>query len=250
MLANLRKSLAEANYGTLGLEIIVVILGILIAFQIDRWAQERRERQQEYQYLVRLKEDLQIEIDRMEDSIEYAEARIAAVRLLEEVAADPTVAAKQPTAVARALETVTWLSFPQISAFVYTELQSTGNLALIRSQTLRRDIADYYASVRQESRVGLDLDIEHLFDLLTAGILSTAELIDIEENSLGRLQSEIPPDRALEMAREFAARQSAVDLLPNIAQHHTFNKKVIESNRDRAQQIIETIDSLVEDFVE
>ena len=73
MLAKLRKNLIEANYGILGLEIVVVILGILIAFQIDHWAQEGREREQEHHYLVRLKEDLQFEIGLMADSFEYAE---------------------------------------------------------------------------------------------------------------------------------------------------------------------------------
>lgn len=250
MLATLRKNLANANYTVLGLEIVVVILSILIAFQIDRWAQERRERQQEYQYLVRLKDDLQFEFNRMVFSIEFSEGRIAAVRLLEEIVVNPMVASENPNAVARALETSTWRTFPQINAFVYTEMQSTGNLSLIRSDTLRRGLAEYYASLRYESRVGLDLDIQRLFERITAGILSTDEVIDIEENVLGRLQTDISPDRSLDIAQEFAARQNAVDLLPSIAQHHTFNKKVIEANRDKAQQLIVTIVSLIEDFVE
>ena len=40
MLEKLRKNFIEANFANLGREIIVVIAGILIAFQIDRWAQE------------------------------------------------------------------------------------------------------------------------------------------------------------------------------------------------------------------
>ncbi len=136
-----RKNLAESNYGPLGLEIIVVILGILIAFQIDRWAEDRRDREQEYDYLVRLKEDLQIEIQSMDQAIQYAKSRIAAVLLLEEVIANPSIVTRQPKAVPVAIETATWRSFPQINAFVYTELQSTGNLALIRSESLRRDLA-------------------------------------------------------------------------------------------------------------
>lgn len=250
MLATLRKNLAEANYGVLVLEFVVVILSILIAFQIDRWAQERRDRQQEYQYLVRLKSDLQFEIDRMSDSVGFAERRLAAVLFLEEVSANPEVAVDKPEAVAKALERATWRSFPHISAFVYTELRSTGNLSLLRSDSLRLSLAEYYASLQFESQTGLNLDIQRLFDRLTAGILSTAEVIDIEESGSGRLQNKIHADRALEIAREFAAQQGAVDLLPSIAQHHVFNKKVIEASRDKAQQIIVTIDSLIEGFAE
>ncbi len=61
MPGKLSKGLSEANYTTLILEIIVVILGILIAFQIDRWTEQRRERNSEYGYLQRLSGDLQFD---------------------------------------------------------------------------------------------------------------------------------------------------------------------------------------------
>ena len=83
MLERLRKSLADRNYVLIGLELLVVIFGILIAFQIERWAEERRDRQHEYEYLLRLKEDLQIEIGRVDESYEVAQSRIDAALLLE-----------------------------------------------------------------------------------------------------------------------------------------------------------------------
>ena len=79
MFDHLKKRSTEINFSTLALEIIVVMVGILIAFQIDRWGEERRERAQEYDYLVRLKEDLQFEIGRMDMAVTYADARLTAV---------------------------------------------------------------------------------------------------------------------------------------------------------------------------
>ncbi len=164
MFERMRRNLAVSGYGALGLEIIVVILSILIAFQIDRWAEDRRDRDQEYDYLLRLKEDLQLEINSIDEAIQYAESRIAAVMLLEEAIANPLIVMDDSGAIPVALETATWRSFPQISAFVYTELQSSGNLALNRSESLRRDLANHYSSIRHYSRVGLDLDIQRQFD--------------------------------------------------------------------------------------
>jgi hypothetical protein len=69
MLVKLRKHLVGVNLVALGLEVVVVIAGILLAFQIDRWAQEGGEREQEYQYLVRLKEDLRFEIGLLADGV-------------------------------------------------------------------------------------------------------------------------------------------------------------------------------------
>ena len=248
MFDQLKKRSADINYGTLALEILVVMAGILIAFQIDRWGEERRERAQEYDYLVRLKEDLQFEIGRMDMAMTYADARLTAVLFLEELAANPSAAMEQPNAVPMAMETATWLSFPQISAFVYTELQSTGGLALLQSQSLRRDLADYYTTVAQESRIGLDLNLQHLFDRLTAGILTTSELTKVEEFAGQDKFQDVSASRALEIAKAFAARQEAVGLLPNIAQYHVFNKKITESYRRQALVIIEEIESLLEEI--
>jgi hypothetical protein len=248
MLKNLRQSLTEMKYGRLGLELIVVILGILIAFQIDRWAEERRERTQEYDYLLRLKEDLHFEIRDMDRAIRFAEDRIANVLLLEEVIANPSTVEEQSGSLPMALERVTWRSFPQISAFVYTELQSSGNLALIQSEPLRRDLANYYSTFKHYSRVGLDRDIQHYFDRLTAGVLSTTELVSIERESWSGSTDDISVDRALQILEELTERQEATDLLPSIAQHHVFNQKAIAFTRTQALLVVEQIDLLVEDF--
>lgn len=248
MLIRLRKNLAEANYGVVGLEVISVIVGILIAFQIDRWAEEQRERKQEHQYILRLKKDLQFELNIMTQGIEFADQRIAAVRLLEKVTANPEIAKGTPNVVVRALERVTWRSYPHVNAYVYTELQATGNLSLIRSDRLRQDLAEYYSSIRFESGIGLDLELQNLFTQLTAGILSTAELVDIQENEMDERKIEISSDRAFDIAIEFSHRQKAVDLLPSLAQHHVFNKKFVKINRDRAKQIVDMLDTLIEEF--
>jgi hypothetical protein len=248
MLERLRRNLTESKYGPLGLEMVVVVLGILMAFQIDRWAEERHDRTQEYNYLLRLKEDLQIEIRGMDKAIQYAEDRVAAVLLLEKVIANPSIVKEQHGTLPVALETATWRSFPQISAFVYTELQSSGNLALIQSEPLRRELANYYSTIQHYSRVGLDLEIQHHFDRLTAGLLSTAELLSIEEGSWSGSRDDISMDRAAQIVEELTKSQDAIDLLPNIAQHHVFNQKVIKLARAQALSIIETIDLLAEDF--
>jgi hypothetical protein len=248
MLNQLRQNLTKANFGALAIEIVVVILGILIAFQIDRWSEDRRNREQELNYLARLEDDLQIEMQSMDAALRFAEARITDVLLLERALSDKSVAFERPGAIAAAVETATWRSFPQINSFVYSELQSTGNLGLIRSNILRRELANHYSSIRHHERVGLDLTIQHHFDRLTAGILTTAELQEIERGAWNDTPGQISAERALEIVQELARRQNAIELLPNIAQHHVFNQKVVEMARDRTHKIIELIDSIVSNF--
>jgi hypothetical protein len=248
MLQLLPRDLSKLNLGALALEIIVVILGILIAFQIDRWAGERREHEQELAYLLRLQDDLKIEMSGMDAALQIAEARISDVMILEKALDDSSVTREQPGNVVTAVEKATWRSFPQINAFVYSELQNTGNLGLIRSDRLRRELASHYSSIRHYERVGLDLTIQQHFDRLTAGILTTTELLEIERGAWSGTPSEVTVERALEVVQELASREDAGALLPNIAQHHVFNHKVVETARSRTQEIIELIDSQIVNF--
>ena len=248
MLEKLSRRFAKAGYLALGLEIVVVILGILIAFQIDRWAEDRRDRKLEQNYLVRLHEDLRLEIDSIDASIRFAGSRLAAVVLLEQAIKDPEIVADNPDAIPVAIEKATWRSFPQINAFVYTELQNTGHLALIRSESLRRDLADHYASFRHYSRVGLERHVQNQFELLTAGILSTSELRHIENGSWSGTSANVSVERATEIIQDFMRRPDAVRLLPNIAQHHAFNLRVMELLKRETQDKIRQIEALLEAF--
>jgi hypothetical protein len=246
MLERLHKKIVQAHYGALFFELAIVVAGILIAFQIDRWAEERRERQLEQDYLLRLKTDLALEIAEMEYSISNAKSRIAAVRLLNEVVEDPSGTRHSPTEVLIAIEKATWASFPQINAFVYSELQSTGNLALIRSQSLRRELATHYQTIKHYSRVGFANDVQEEFVRLTAGILTMDELTGIELETWDGAANPVRVERALEAVIDLAEREDAIALLPSIAQHNVFNLKVIEGSRERALAIIEKIDRLLQ----
>jgi hypothetical protein len=138
------RRLGEHSWFGVLIDLLVVVVGILVALQFDGWAQRREERRIEGLYLERLVEDLQIERDRIEAAERHAAERIEAARLLAKLAAEPELAASDPPCVPWAIETVSWRSFPQINEFVYRELQSTGRLALIESEHLRRKLAEHF----------------------------------------------------------------------------------------------------------
>lgn len=241
----LRRALGRLKqhswFGVL-VDLIVVIVGILIALQVDAWAHAREDRRLERIYLQRLKEDLEIERVSIDAAERYAEERIAAARLLGRLVEDPALAADDPTGVPWALETATWRTFPQINAFVYRELQSTGRFVLIRSETLRRDLSAHYTTLQQDARVGEDLVAKQRFDAAVAGLLDIDELEAIEkaEGDQGKIAT--TPERALELARALAERHAAIIELPSLVQHHTFNLRVIGQMRNRVDAIIRQID--------
>jgi len=58
MLTRLRKHIAEANYGTLAIEILVVIIGILIALGIDEWREDVEDAKVVREYIHQVIADL------------------------------------------------------------------------------------------------------------------------------------------------------------------------------------------------
>jgi hypothetical protein len=243
-LRHFSQRLKHHRWFGVSVDFVIVVAGILLALQLDAWAENRRERRLELVYLERLAEDLEIERSRMEAAERFANSRIQAARLLGRLAADPMLAKTEPARVSWALETATWRSFPQINAFVYRELQSTGRLTLIRSEPLRRSLAEHYTALQHDARVGEDLTTQQRFDGAVAGLLTIDELEAVERVAGDYSKLSMSPDRAVAVARLFAQRPAAVAELPGLVQHHTFNLRVITQMRSRADAIIQQIDSV------
>jgi hypothetical protein len=233
------------SWFTVIVDLIVVIVGILIALQLDAWAQARDDRRLEVVYLKRLKQDLQIERAGMDASERFAQERIEAGHLLGRLAEDPSLAAEAPARLYWALETAAWRTFPQINAFVYRELQNTGRFVLLRSETLRRALTEHYTLLQQDARVGEDLIAQQRFDAAVAGLLDIEELEAIEKVEGDPAKIAMRPERAAELARAFVERQAAIAELPSLVQHHTYNLRVIRQMRDRADAIIRQIDDIL-----
>ena len=242
LLNRLRRKIAEHDWFAVAIELLVVIAGILIALQVGEWSADRERRAEERTYLQRLRDDLLREDAVMERRIAVATTRIEAARLLDKVARGPELDPADVPRLATALRVVTYRSFPQIDAFVYRELVSSGKLGLIRSDTLRRGLADHYAALENYAQVGTDLEAQHLFERDTTGILTIDETMAVESAGWQDTFAPVSLDRGAEIARAFRERKQAIAVLPNLAQHHTFNIKVIEELRKQGAAIVKEID--------
>lgn len=234
--------LARQDWFAVVIELVVVVVGILLVLGVDQWAGERADRDRERQYLARLHDDLEIELAGVAAAEGWARARLDAVEKLDDLVRDPELARRQPVIVPWAIETATWRSFPTVSAFVYQELQDTGQMRLISSLELRRRLADHYGQIANDARVGDDRRAEERFDAEAAGLLTTAELRELEQQEGEMRELVIAPERALAIARDLAARPAAIREIPSIGQHHQFNLRVLGGMRAR----IGALETLIE----
>jgi hypothetical protein len=127
-------------------ELVVIVVGVLIALWVDNLNTERLEQRQESAHLLGILEDLD------NDSSALAERRETAIRGLE-VADRLLELRSEPASTAAADSLARWLfraAFVDnftVQDHTYREILGTGGLTLIRDATLRRSISSYYRSL-------------------------------------------------------------------------------------------------------
>ena len=150
-LRKIRKSLLDSGSKRYLLyaigEIALVVIGILIALQINEWSQERLNRKFEREYLERF--ILDISKDSSTVAFVDKELAIKKVRLLHvrKVMEDPTITMNDSImALLNKSHTLgTDLPNARLTA-TYQEIISSGHLRLLRNVELRNSITNYYAA--------------------------------------------------------------------------------------------------------
>jgi len=236
----------ESRFGrwiNLAAELALVVVGILLAFQLDRAYQASQDRQLEQRYLRRLAEDLRRDSASIAANIERTGTRMGQVGLLQASLRDPTVAAADPPAFALALEQVTWRSVASISTGTFDELQSTGRSILLRSEALRGELARYYSFIEEQRRLGLGEDDQDRFRIATLGLLSGSQLSAIEEP--GRYPLEVSAAEATAIARAFGSRRDAYLWLGRLVKYQVLMQRISRDFHTRNQRLLAQVDSLI-----
>ncbi len=150
-----------------GGEFVIIVLGVLAAFAVEGWSEDRENDVLEENYLHRLKEDLARDLEQIGQArwASFAKAR-ATTTLLYEL--DDPLAAEVPvfTESARSIDfsvpatevisvdhlgQLVWLAYRdrtlQPSRSTYDEMIATGRFLVIEDDELRASIIAYYTSV-------------------------------------------------------------------------------------------------------
>ncbi|NNU15466.1 hypothetical protein HK107_03915 [Parvularcula sp. ZS-1/3] len=126
------------NWLGVGLDLLVVIAGILIGLRIDAWRDEVQNREDETEYLARLLEDAEANHGALKEVLERMwyrrdQGRKALERLLSGEALTPEERKRTVDALVQSGD----LPRPAVLTGTYDELISTGRMPIIRDQELR-----------------------------------------------------------------------------------------------------------------
>ena len=127
------KAISYLLYG-IG-EIILVVIGILIAVNIDNWNAERIEKSKEAKYLQNIKLDLQKDVERLDYLIGFRKTRIVGdQKIIDHINGEPVT---DYTALTKMVVNSAMEEKFSPSNNTFTELLSSGNLNIISSDSIK-----------------------------------------------------------------------------------------------------------------
>ena len=161
-------------------EIVLVVIGILIALQINNWNEQRKERIQEKIFLKRFEVELNTNLESISTAISLNKSRIHRADFLLRTIDKPQLAVDSSSYFIKSIEHASYTNIPIISANAFEELKSSGNLSLISNEALRTALQKYYSWTSSEGQYNfLQQDIQLNYSHLKQGIFTTSQVIDM-----------------------------------------------------------------------
>ena len=150
--ANLVENARLRRFGSLFAELVLIVVGILIALAIDGWVSDRDDRRQETTYLELLSRDVGEQQQEAAAQLAYEIDKVASAKR-----AYSLLISENPADHAAELGTLlTDLSGRRtvyVSRATYDQMVSSGHLQLIRSQELRDEIVRHFARAARNERI-------------------------------------------------------------------------------------------------
>lgn len=143
----IRKKMADDNrpmrYARYAIgEILLVVIGILIALQINNWNEARKENQEEREILSDLQLDIRVDIEKINYQLDFKKEMINNYKNCLEILADKKEATKSEFM--EGFKSILQVGDVSLNTTTFNNLQTTGDIRLIKNKTLANSIVNYY----------------------------------------------------------------------------------------------------------
>ena len=141
--------LKRQDWFAVGLDLLIVVVGIYIGLQVDAWNSTRQDRVVEREYLERLLFDMEESLEAQRFSKSRFDASIVATDYIALIQHKGTFDNVDEEQLISGLNSVGWVIPPVTNMGTIRELQSTGNIALIQDVSVRTAIGHFERSFAQ-----------------------------------------------------------------------------------------------------
>jgi len=140
------EHLKRQNWFAVGLDLLIVVVGIYIGLQVDAWNSARHDRVIEREYLERLLFDVEESLETQRDSKSEFDLSIDATDYIARIQRAGTFKNVDEDRLIIGLNSIGWVIPPRTNMGTIRELQSTGNIALIQDVSVRVAIGQFERS--------------------------------------------------------------------------------------------------------
>ena len=142
----------KINWQQTATEFVVIVVGVLAALAVDQWMSERDDRKTAAEYIIRLRIDVEADIENFYRFERILEAKAHFLQSLLDDTID-SVFADDTRGLMEAKVYSSYRALPDSVSTTFDELQSTGRLALIQDLAQRDALSKYYSGFEHISAV-------------------------------------------------------------------------------------------------
>ena len=211
-------------------ELVVVVFGILIAFQIEAWWDERALRSEERVVLGAIHADLKADLENLNRSHEHRRRKIDGLdEFVRYVVEEEN---RTAAGIAQRWRVVTRVLAYYPAANAYQGLKGTGRLHIVSSQALSSRLLDYYA-VQQTRLLGMqnlaNKSWRKLRDFAKPDIYYASDAFRSPTTAVFAVPIADDPDSVLDLAIELPADKFPSNplLLPEIGDYRTMLEGIL-----------------------
>ena len=147
ILARLSRAIRTQNWFAVALEFVIVVAGVMLAFQITAWNTQRQESIVERDTLVRLHQDVAASRMGQIRDVAFLEQQIADQAVILDSLARCAVAPENDAVFQRGIATLGWINPPRLNRRTIDEMLSSGRTSVIRNRAILDALADIVATV-------------------------------------------------------------------------------------------------------
>jgi len=235
---NLLKEGKTARYFKYAIgEIILVVIGILIALQINNWNLQRIEQHKENIYLANIKRDLHNQLSIINIQLEYEQKYLDNSQPI----LDYYYKHNKIILDARFIQNLSTLT--ERKTFVsndttYTDLISTGNIDIIKDIKFKNKLIEYYQDLERFEIIIQNNNIYLNDQIYVSGVINLLYLNDSNEP----LSIEL-----IEVSNQILEKEENVLLLINLVNHRKDLAKghfsIMHESKSKTQQLLNFMDS-------
>ena len=223
------------NWQKTAIEFVVIVFGILAALAVDEWRSEREDRKTEYEYLARIRADIQADIDNFKQLESVFQSKAKTIKDLKDHS-DADLFLQDPIKLMQGLRSSSYVALPDSRSTTFDELMSTGRLALIESVEQRDALSQYYSG------------FEHISAILFNPVGDYRRLLyeSFESDLLMRSRSLSNPGEISDMKGNLERLMSHPDFLPAANAEIVYADSLLyylEQYRNQGEQLLKLLNA-------